>query len=130
MRQYVLCLAEANASRFGELKRVYGVAEPEEKVRDCNLGERTSLKARAFTTASAFRCWIKTRLWRRHRPEEVNKQAASIMEGREGYTPSLDTLLFEETSMLQTDEQLMLSVKDGNRDAIPNSNRTSFTQTL
>ena len=52
------------------------------------------------------------------------------MEEKEGYSPSLEKLLFEETSMLQTDEQLMLSVKDGNRDAFRILTERHYASTL
>ena len=60
----------------------------------------------------------------------VNKQASSVMVDKEGYTPSLEMLLFEETSMIQTDEQLMLSVKDGNRDAFQILTERHYANTL
>ena len=52
------------------------------------------------------------------------------MVDKEGYTPSLEMLLFEEISMIQTDEQLMLSVKNGNRDAFQILTERHYTNTL
>ena len=60
----------------------------------------------------------------------VNKQASSVMVDKEDCTPSLEMLLFEETSMIQTDEQLMLSVKNGNRDAFQILTERHYTNTL
>lgn len=81
MRQYVLGLAEAMPHDWRIEKSVWSSGTGG-KVRNCSLGERTSLKARAFNTASAFRCWIKTRLWRRHRPR--SEQAGILHYGRKG----------------------------------------------
>ena len=81
MRQYVLCLTEAVPHDWMSSKSVWSSGTGG-KVRDCNLGERTSLKARASKTASVFRCWIRTRLWRRHRPR--SEQAGIPHYGREG----------------------------------------------
>jgi RNA polymerase sigma-70 factor (ECF subfamily) len=52
------------------------------------------------------------------------------MENKGDCSPSLETLLFEETSMTQTDEQLMLSVKDGNRDAFQVLTERHYANTL
>ena len=81
MRQCVLCLAEAMPRDWMIGKSVWSSGTGG-KVRDSNLGERTSLKARASKTASVFRCWIRTRLWRRHRPR--SEQAGTLHYGREG----------------------------------------------
>ena len=81
MWQYVLCLTEATPHAWTIGKGVWnnGTGGSE---RDCTLGERTSLKARAFKTASVFRCWIRTRLWRRYRPR--SEQAGILHYGRKG----------------------------------------------
>ena len=81
MRHYVLCLAEAMPHDWRMGKRVWSSGTGG-KVRDFNLGVHTSLKARVFNTASAFRCWTKTRLWRRHRPR--SEQAGILHYGRKG----------------------------------------------
>ena len=81
MRQDVLCLTEATPHDWMVGKRVWNSGTGG-KVRDRDLGERTSLKARAAKTASVFRCWIRTRLWKRHRPR--SEQAGILHYGREG----------------------------------------------
>ncbi len=74
MHQYFLCLAEAAPRDW--IKRVWSSGTGG-KVQGCNLGERTSLKARASKSASVFRCWIRTRLWSRHRPR--SEQAGILL---------------------------------------------------
>jgi hypothetical protein len=81
MRQYVLCLTEAMPHDWLVGKRVWSSGTGG-KVRDCNLGDRTSLKARASKSAGVFRCWMRTRLWRRHRPR--SEQAGILHYGKEG----------------------------------------------
>ena len=80
MRQYV-CLTEAMPHDWmiGKSVRNSGTGG---KVRNCTLGERTSVDARASKTVRVFRCWIRTRLWRRHRPR--SEQAGILRYGREG----------------------------------------------
>ena len=81
MLQYVLCLTEAtpHAWTISRSVRDNGTSGSE---RDCNLGNRTSLKVRASKTAHMFRCWIRTQLWRRHRPR--SEQAGILRYGRQG----------------------------------------------
>lgn len=81
MRQYVSCLTEARPHDWIVGKSVWSSGTGG-KVRDCNLGEHTCLKARASKSAGVFRCWIKTRLWRRHRPR--SEQAGVLPYGIEG----------------------------------------------
>ncbi len=68
MRQYVLCLTEATPHAGDE--------------RDCPLGDWIFLKTRASKIANVFRCWTRTRLWRRHRPR--SEQAGILHYGMEG----------------------------------------------
>ena len=81
MLSYILCLTEAMPHAWTIRKNVRdnGTGGSE---RDCNLADRTSLKARASKTAHVFRCWIRTRLWRRHRPR--SEQAGILRYGRQG----------------------------------------------
>ena len=81
MRQDGLYLAEAAPHDWMIGKSVWSSGTGG-KVRDCDLGERTSLKARASKTASVFRCWIRTRLWRRHRPR--SEQAGILRYSKGG----------------------------------------------
>lgn len=68
MRQYVLCLTEATPHAGDE--------------RDNPLGDWISLKTQASKIANACDCWIRTRLWRRHRPR--SEQAGILRYGTEG----------------------------------------------
>ena len=68
MRQYVLCLTEATPHAGDE--------------RDNSLGDWISLKAQASKIAIACGCWIRTRLWRRHRSR--SEQAGILRYGTEG----------------------------------------------
>lgn len=68
MRQYVLCLTEAMPHAGDE--------------RDNPLGDWISLRTQASKTAHACGCWIRTRLWRRHRPR--SEQAGILRYGTEG----------------------------------------------
>lgn len=81
MSQYILCSTEAMPHSCAVGKRIWnnGVSGNEQ---DCPLGNRISLKVRAFTTASVHRCWTRTRLWRRHRPR--SEQAGTLQFGMEG----------------------------------------------
>ena len=80
MRQYV-CLTEAMPHDWMIGKRVRNSGTGG-KVRNCTLRERTAVEARGSKTARVFRCWIRTRLWRRHRPR--SEQAGILRYGREG----------------------------------------------
>jgi hypothetical protein len=81
MFQYVLCLTEAtpHAWTISRSVRNNGTWGSE---RGCNLEDRTPLRAQASKTASVFRCWIRTRLWRRHRPR--SEQAGILRYGKQG----------------------------------------------
>lgn len=68
MRQYVFRLTEVTPHAGDE--------------RDNPLGDWISRKTRASKIASARRCWIRTRLWRRHRPR--SEQAGILRCGTEG----------------------------------------------
>ena len=68
MRQYILCLTEV-ASHAGD-------------ERDNPLGDWISLKSQASKIANACGCWIRTQLWRRHRPR--SEQAGILRYGTGG----------------------------------------------
>ena len=68
MRQYVLCLTEATPHAGDE--------------RDNPLRDWISLKTQTSNIANACGCWIRTRLWRRHRPR--SEQAGILRYGTEG----------------------------------------------
>ena len=82
MGQYNLSSTEAmpHSCAIEQRTQNYGIGGNE---RDCRLGDRISLKARASKTASVRRCWTRTRLWKRHRPR--SKQAGTFhYAGMEG----------------------------------------------
>lgn len=80
MRQYV-GLTEAMPHDWMIGKRVQNGGTGG-KVRNRTLGERTSVEAGISKIVRVFRCWIRTRLWRRHRPR--SEQAGILRHGREG----------------------------------------------
>ena len=82
MYQSVLCLTTATPHTGAVGKSVWDNGSRSSD-RDCALGERTSRKAQASKIADVRRCWIRTRLGRRHRPRS---EQAGILQytGMEG----------------------------------------------
>ena len=78
---FVLCLTEAQPHTWMTGKRGRNNG-PRGRGRDRSLGERTSLRARVSETTRAFRCWLRARLWERHRPR--SEQAGIPYYGTEG----------------------------------------------
>ncbi len=81
MYQNILCLTEAMPHAWTIIRSVRdnGTRGGE---RGCNLADHTSLRAQVSKTTGVFRCWIRTRLWRRHRPR--SEQAGILRYAKGG----------------------------------------------